>query len=91
MNWSSNIYLKQQWINGKITFDRNKQINKNIRFCSKSFFCSEKKEDKYDDFLKTIINNSNLYYKPSNIISINESMVKFAGRAEYIIYMKINP
>lgn len=38
--------------------------------------------------MKSIITNSNLYYKASNIKSIDESMVKFSGRAEYIIYMR---
>ena len=81
MNWSTNIYLKQNWINEKIIFDRYKQINKGIIFSSKSFI-SKEKEDKYYDFMKNIIINSNLYYKASNIKSIDESMVKFSGRAE---------
>ena len=41
MNWSTNIYLKQNWINEKITLDRYKQINKSIRFSSKSFNSKE--------------------------------------------------
>ncbi len=45
----------------KIILDRYKQINKSIRFSSKSFN-SKEKEDKYHDFMKTIITNSNLYY-----------------------------
>lgn len=61
MNSSSNIYLKQPWITERITFDRYNQINKSIRFSSNSF-SSKKKEDKYEDFLRSIINNSNLYY-----------------------------
>ena len=56
MNWSTNIYLKQNWINEKITLDRYKQINTSIRFSSKSFN-SKEKEDKYQDFMKTIITN----------------------------------
>ena len=54
MNWSTNIYLKQNWINEKITLDRYKQINKSIRFSSKSFI-SKEKEDKYHDFIKDIL------------------------------------
>jgi len=90
MNWSTNIYLKQNWIKETITFDRYKQINKSIRFSSKSFN-SKEKEDKYHDFMKSIISNSNIYYKASNIKSIDESMVKFSGRAKYIIYMRNKP
>jgi hypothetical protein len=41
--------------------------------------------------MKNIIINSNLYYKASNIKSIDESMIKFSGRAEYIIYMRNKP
>ena len=44
--WSNNIYLKQECIKEKIIFDRTRQINKSIRFSSKSF-CSDKKEEKY--------------------------------------------
>jgi hypothetical protein len=90
MNWSTNVYLKQNWIGERMSFDRYKELNQNIRFSSKSF-SSDKKEDKYNDFFKSIINNSNLYYKASNIKSIDESMVKFSGRAKYKIYMKNKP
>ena len=90
MNWSTNIYLKQPWITERMSFDRYNQINRNIRFSSKSY-SSNRKGDKYEDFLKRIINNSNLYYNSSNIKSIDESMVKFAGRAKYIIYMRNKP
>ena len=38
-----------------------------------------------------IITNSNLYYKAPNIKSIDESMVKFSGRVEFIIYMENKP
>ena len=82
MNWSTNIYLNQPWITERMSFDRYNQINRNICFSSKSY-SSNRKEDKYEDFLKRIINNSNLYYNSSNIKSIDESMVKFAGRAKY--------
>ena len=71
--------MKQNWINEKNILDRYKQINKSIRFSSK-FFNSKEKEDKYHDFMNTIITNINLYYKASNIKSIDESIVKFSGK-----------
>ena len=51
MNWSTNIYLNQPWITERMSFDRYNQINRNIRFSSKSY-SSNRKEDKYEDFLK---------------------------------------
>ena len=41
--------------------------------------------------MKTIITNSNIYYKASNIKSIDESMVKFSGRDQYLIYIRNKP
>ena len=70
--------------------DRYGQISQYIRY-SVYLDNSDNKESKYKDFLFDIILNSNKLYKPSNQKSIDESMVKFEGRAQNVVYMRDKP
>ena len=90
MNWSKNKYLNQLWVSEYFSIDRFNEIYRAIRYSSKSFTSNEK-EDKYKDFLHAIIVNSNKLYQSSNQKSIDESMVKFQGRAKHLIYIKNKP
>lgn len=67
--------------------DRYYQISKNISWSSNSMN-KEIKEEKYKDFLFDIISNSNKLYAYSNQKTINESMVKFGGKAKNVIYIR---
>ena len=82
--WSKNAYLNQKYVYEKKSRDRYRQISQYNRYS----FClnnSDKKENKYKDFLLNIILNSNKLYKPSNQKSIDESKVKFEGRAQNVV------
>jgi hypothetical protein len=70
--------------------DRYRQITQYIRYSSHSI-TSDNKGNKYKDFLFKIILNSNKLYKPSNQKSIDESMVKFEGRVQNVVYMRDKP
>ena len=87
MNWSKNKYLNQLWVGENFSIDRFNEIHRAIKYSSKSFTSNEK-EDKYKDFLHAIIVNSNKLYQASNQKSIDESMVRFQGRAKHLFYMK---
>ena len=88
--WSKNIYLNQKYVVNKMTSDRYYQISKNIRWSSNSTN-KELKEEKYKDFLFNSVSNSNKLYVSSNQKTIDESMVKFEGRAKNVIYMRDKP
>ena len=78
------------YIVNKMTRDRYYQISKNIRWSLNSMN-KEIKEEKYKDFLFYIISNSNKLYVFSNQKTIDESIVKFEGRAKNVIYMSDKP
>lgn len=82
--------MNQLWVSGNFSIDRFNEIYRAIRYSSKPFTSNEK-EDKYKDLLHSIIVNSNKLYQASNQKSIDESMVKFQGRAKHLIYMKNKP